>query len=814
MSYYDKLLTVYGLDYIDKINKSSVLIYGSNDYLTNDIIRNLILCGINTIYLYNNKIFDIKNELNKNVNIIDCDNYKQNQYIMCIINQQINIVNEISNYCSEENIKLIVVWSKGISGVIHVDANLHLISDIHNYDIESVQVSNISKSGIVNCMSNHNLSNDDKIIFYNVEGDMETFKKEWYITVINKNTFQLNDFDILEFTFINASIKYINKPYYITHDKIKYDNNNDLINTYIQMFSNNLIDKMPELWSDDMNKFMENNNIILPHQAQLFHYELIPIVSIFSSIVASEIIKLITNKFTPISQWFSWTDETLLPINKPNIINTKTTLGKIYGIEFETKMLESNFLIIGSCSIGYELFKNLCLLGFKNFNIIKENETDIDKYKIIQEQNIKYYVDKIDINSTLIDDIITKQKITGLITALDNFDTRKIIDEKSFKYNLPLFDSGVDGLKGHIQSSIPFISETLSTTSDFNIERSFPLCMITNFPNEIYHIVPWVIEKFEFFIRAPKNLKLYLSNPLFIDELEENDKIIALKDIDILTNKYPDKTYYNKFAVDMFNEFFNDTIIKLLEAFPSDSKNSENQLFWSGGKKCPKPIIYNDKYEKFIDITNKILDKILDIKLDKILDKKLDKKLECFDNELYIEWVLITSNIRAENYSIIKTNEYEIRNILYKTISTTIMTTSIVSGLSVLEIIKYLSNNNNYKTTYLNLSEPSIINADLKPSNTIDIAGVKVNAWTKFEYKLDTTLQEFKEYYEEMFNTEITMIVIDTTMIYADFFDDLILKDKISKILQTHYDKIPLNIEFNLLSKNDIEIPNIIINLI
>ena len=46
--------------YIDKINKSSVLIYGSNDYLTNDIIRNLILCGINTIYLYNNKIFDIK----------------------------------------------------------------------------------------------------------------------------------------------------------------------------------------------------------------------------------------------------------------------------------------------------------------------------------------------------------------------------------------------------------------------------------------------------------------------------------------------------------------------------------------------------------------------------------------------------------------------------------------------------------------------------------------------------------------------------------------------------------------------------------
>ena len=65
--------------YTDKINKSSVLIYGSNDYLTNDIIKKLITCGVMTIYLYNN----IKN---KDVNIIKCDNYKQNQNIMIIIN--------------------------------------------------------------------------------------------------------------------------------------------------------------------------------------------------------------------------------------------------------------------------------------------------------------------------------------------------------------------------------------------------------------------------------------------------------------------------------------------------------------------------------------------------------------------------------------------------------------------------------------------------------------------------------------------------------------------------------------------------------
>ena len=767
------------------IDKSSILIYGSNDYLTNDITRKLITCGVSTIYLYNYYY------INKDVNIIKCDDYKQNQNIMIIINQPVEIVNIISDYCSEKNIKLIVVWSKGISGVIHVNANLHLISDIHNYDIEPVQISNISKSGVVNCMSNHNLSDNDTITFYNTEGEMESFKKEWLITIINKNTFQLNNFDISEFTFINASIRYINKPYYIKHDKINYDiiNHNDLIKTYIQMFSNNLIDKMPESCSD----FIKENNITLPQQAQLFKYELTPIVSIFSSIVSSEVIKLITNKFTPISQWFSWTDETLLPINKLNI-DAKTTLGKIYGIELENKISESHLLIVGSCNIGQEHFKNLCSLGFKNISIIKENS---DEYVITQDINIKYYIDKIDINSTLIDDIITKQKITGIISAVGDFETRKIIDDKSFKYNLPLFDSGFDGLNGHVQSSIPFISETLyANNNDYSFEKSFPLCMVTNFPNEIIHIIPWAIEKFEFFIRAPKNLKLYLSNPSFTDELEENNKIIALKDIDILTNK----TDYNKFAIEIFNEYFNDTIIKLLESFPHDSKNSENTLFWSGGKRCPKPIIYSDKYINFIEITVKILDKILD-------------KTQPIDNELYIEWILITSNIRAQNYSIQEINKHEIINIINKNIPTNIMTLSIVSGLSILEIIKYFQNID-CKAIFLNLSEPYIINSDLKPANMIDISGIKVNAWTKFEYKIDTTLQEFKEYYEKMFNTEISMIVIDTTMIYADIFDDSILKDKISKILQTHYEKIPLNIEFNLLSKNDIEIPNIIINLI
>ena len=56
----------------------------------------------------------------------------------------------------------------------------------------------------------------------------------------------------------------------------------------------------------------------------------------------------------------------------------------------------------------------------------------------------------------------------------------------------------------------------------------------------------------------------------------------------------------------MFNEFFNIEIIKLLNKYPKDLVNSDNTLFWSGGKRYPIPIfinINNDQHIKIIILT-------------------------------------------------------------------------------------------------------------------------------------------------------------------------------------------------------------------
>ena len=122
----------------------------------------------------------------------------------------------------------------------------------------------------------------------------------------------------------------------------------------------------------------------------------------------------------------------------------------------------------------------------------------------------------------------------------------------------------------------------------------------------------------------------------------------------------------------------------------------------------------------------------------------------------------------------------------------------------------------NFKTNTINLIDSTIISSIPPIAKMIEVGGVLINNWTKFEYNKNTTLNEFKKYYENIFETIITMIVIDTTMIFADFIETEVLNKNLLDILLNHFntDILPKNINFNLLSNDDKEIPVIIINLI
>ena len=119
----------------------------------------------------------------------------------------------------------------------------------------------------------------------------------------------------------------------------------------------------------------------------------------------------------------------------------------------------------------------------------------------------------------------------------------------------------------------------------------------------------------------------------------------------------------------------------------------------------------------------------------------------------------------------------------------------------------------NYRSTFVNLADTTLVYSEPIQAEQIEVAGQKFNSWNKFEYTEDTNLEKFKEYYENMFKAEISMIVYGTTMLYSDFMDCETDKTKtISEIIKQINPDVDFN-EISILSiastDDDINLPEI-----
>ena len=722
---YDRQIRTYGLDAVFKICNATVCIVGYNDYLSYEICKNLILSGIvnlqlwNDIYLLKDKLIELNNNININ-NIIDNLSFD----ILIVVNQEIADIIKYNSIAFKYNKKFISLISYELHGSIFIDVGKnHLIKQLNSEIYEPIQIIDINKDGIVKC-NGHDYQTDDYVTFSNLDGEnIDILKNKFKITVLNKTTFSLN-LKINNIVFINGTCNYIQQSINIS--------NNDFyqyLNTDIKMY---------EYYSN-----INYNKI---------HNQLQPVASIMGSLCVSEVIKIISNKYMPINQFFSWSET----LSYEKIINLKLD--------------ETSWFIVGAGAIGCELLKNLANLNVGKI-IITDPDTieksnlsrqflfrdyNIGKYKSIvateainkinSNINIIPFIEKVgDDNKKFTDDILSNHNITGIFNALDNITARKFMDNQAFNYNLPLFESGTLGTKGNTQPVIPFLTETYSASNDPPIEKTFPVCTIKSFPNEIIHCIHWALEQFEL----------------------------------LNTDKTP---------ITIFNESFFENINKILE---------ETNIIWSGGKKKPIPIIFDDNNElhtNFINTSNKI----------KILNRQhiFDK-----DNDLYMYWIFITSNLRANNYNIPISDYNYIKGIAGKIIPAVATTTSLVAGLIVIEMLKFMlkCDISEYKSTFVNLATNIFISSEPFAAPENEINGIKFNSWYKFIEKKDCTLYEFKEKYEKIFNTTISIINCNCDILYASFIDpenkllsEIISNNKIISLISEDENIILPNIYINI----------------
>ena len=187
----------------------------------------------------------------------------------------------------------------------------------------------------------------------------------------------------------------------------------------------------------------------------------------------------------------------------------------------------------------------------------------------------------------------------------------------------------------------------------------------------------------------------------------------------------------------------------------------------------------------------------------------------------HVSWVTAASNLRAINYGIPPVSYQETKGIAGRIIPAIATTTSVVSGLIVLEMLKYMLAQEkviehkieNYRSTFVNLADTTLVYGEPIKAGEIEIAGIKFNNWTKFEMTRDLTVQEFKEYYEKLFKTEISMIVYDNSIVYAEFMDNEDMDKNMSYIIKQKNENIDLVNNYAIItiasSNDDINLPEI-----
>jgi ubiquitin-activating enzyme E1 len=372
---------------------------------------------------------------------------------------------------------------------------------------------------------------------------------------------------------------------------------------------------------------------ILMHFASGARACLSPMCAALGGMVGQEVLKACSGKFTPIPGFFYLDADETLPdtlidssLVQPTGTSRYDSQVAVFGSDMQENINNLQYFMVGAGAIGCEMLKNWALMGvgcsskghvyvtdmdrIEKSNLSRQflfRNTDIDKFKsataadaakaMNPKLNVTAYQEKVaqDTEHLFGDDFY--DKLSGVCTALDNVEARLYVDQRCLFYRLPMMESGTLGTKGNTQVVVPHLTEHYGATRD-PPEKSIPVCTLKNFPNQIQHTLQWARDWFEgAFKQSADEVNAYLSMPpsQYLETLQPNTKTESLK---LLRRTLVDErplTFEDcvTWARLTFENLFNNQIRQLLYNFPPDQVTSSGTKFWSGSKRCPKPLVFD-----------------------------------------------------------------------------------------------------------------------------------------------------------------------------------------------------------------------------
>ncbi|CAF0838485.1 unnamed protein product [Adineta steineri] len=463
--------------------------------------------------------------------------------------------------------------------------------------------------------------------------------------------------------------------------------------------------------------------------------------------------------------------------------------------------------------------------------IAAESAHDMNKELKIKSYTLKVGVGTSDICS---DKFISDQTI--IVNALDNIEARRYMDSRCVTNKKPLIESGTMGPKGHTFVVVPFKSESYSNQND-PIDKDVPYCNVKSFPANIEHCTIWAREKFESTfhmkpslynsIMSQANIWSRISNGETIDDLPKIYKFMKRK-----------CTNWNEcvnLAREKFDKYFSHKARDLLHKFPADMVDDKGIPYWKLPKRAPTPIdfdINDDLHYNFvlscakifaiiyaIPVTNEQINNVEknkniisetkiepwqprnkviitdptvakptqskhegDISTDEwkfAQERTKDYKASPIpfekDDDFQIDFIAAATNLRAQMYGLEAGDRYEIKRIAGRIVPAIGTTTSTVSGLIIIELVKLCLSQLKelpleiYRNFYINIALPFLIASEPLACTVQKIGKFDVNIWSSFEIKgnPNMTLEGFIQEVEKKYDIKPVLISEGVKSVYA-----------------------------------------------
>lgn len=594
--------------------------------------------------------------------------------VVVLTNSNLEEKIRIGEICHKNNIKFISVDSRGLFAELFCDfGDNFVVNDVDGEEPISNMVASITKDkeGVVTCLdeARHGYEDGDHVTFTEIQGMTELNGcKPIKIKVLGPYTFSIGDTSkfsnyerggvvsqvkthkTIHFKSIKAAM---DAPEFLMTDFAKFDRPGQLHIGFQALYefqkqkgqlprsrckadADEFLKVVKALNEKSPAKADELDENVMREMAYTCRGDLCPLAAIMGGVAAQEVMKACSGKFHPVCQYMYFDALECLPEDKDTSLteeNCKPTNSRydgqvaVFGSDFQEKMGNLKYFLVGAGAIGCEMLKNWALMGLSagenghiyvtDMDIIEKSNLnrqflfrpwDVQKPKSSTAAcaakhmnpyiNITSQENRVgpDTENIYTDDFF--EKLDGVANALDNVDARLYMDRRCVYYNKPLLESGTLGTKGNVQVVIPKLTESYSSSQD-PPEKSIPICTLKNFPNAIEHTLQWARDQFEgLFIQPVEGALQYATDPKFLErtaKLPGTQPVETLQGIKkaIVDERPTSFQDCVTFARNLFQENYNNNIRQLLFNFPPDQVTSSGAPFWSGPKRCPHPLEFD-----------------------------------------------------------------------------------------------------------------------------------------------------------------------------------------------------------------------------